>query len=238
LLGTTVLVNGNAQGSSGCWGRHSQTVPALAAAPFAVVAAAAEDGRADPEAITARPIMAALTAATNLSRRREEDAQPGCIPIQLQQVPRESNANYRFGDLLALARLSWVSQMAAQLAEMGYHDYRRSDAAVMRLLQRGPMPIGRVGQAIGVTRQAARKIVNGLELRGFATTSRDESDSRQINVLLTNDGARYANAVVVAIERLNSELSARVDPADLAAAESVLRTVIAHSRSHPRPDTR
>ena len=156
-------------------------------------------------------------------------------------MPRESNANYRFGDLLALARLSWVGQMAEQLAAMGYHDYRRSDAAVMRLLQRGPMSIGRLGQASGVTRQAARKIVNGLERRGFATTSRDESDSRQINIRLTNEGMQYAGAVVAVIERLNSELSARVDSADLATAESVLRTVIAHARgSQPqqRPDTR
>lgn len=214
-------------------------MPLLAVRPFAVVVTDAEGEAADPEAVTARPIMAALITAIAPNRRQATGMQLGCIPVQLQQVPRESNANYRFGDLLALARLSWVSGMAEQLAAMGYHDYRRSDAAVMRLLQRGPMSIGRLGQASGVTRQAARKIVNGLERRGFATSTRDESDSRQINVQLTNEGMQYASAVVAVIERLNSELSARVDPADLAIAESVLRTVIAHARgSHPpqRPD--
>lgn len=156
--------------------------------------------------------------------------QLGCISLQWQLVPRESNASYRFGDLLALARLSWVGQMAEQLAAMGYDDYRRSDAAVMRLLQQESISIGRLGEATGVTRQAARKIVDGLERRGFAKTSRDESDSRQINVQLTDEGTTYARAVVVVIERLNSELSAQVDPADLSGAERVLRTVIAHQR--------
>ena len=147
-------------------------------------------------------------------------------------MQHESNASYRFGDLLALARVSWVSQMASGLAAMGYDDYRRSDAAVMRLLQRGPMSIGRLGEATRVTRQAARKIVDGLERRGFATTARDESDSRQINVLLTDQGATYANAVRTVIKRLNRELCERVEPADLAGADTVLRAVLAddHSR--------
>jgi DNA-binding MarR family transcriptional regulator len=149
-------------------------------------------------------------------------------------MPRASTAAYQFGDLLALARLSWVSQMAGELAARGYDDYRRSDAAVMRLLQRGPTSIGRLGEATGVTRQAARKMVDGLERRGFARTSRDQSDSRQINVLLTDQGVRYASAVVAVIELLNRELRARVDPADLAGADAVLRAVLADSHSQRR----
>lgn len=149
-------------------------------------------------------------------------------------MSRESTANYKFGDLLALARLSWIRQMATCLAAMGYDDYRRSDAAVMRMLVRGPLSIGRLGEATGVTRQAARKLVNSLEVRGLAITERDGSDSRQINVLLTDHGARYATAVIATIERLNSELSAHVDPADLAAAEAVLRTIMAHDHG-PQP---
>lgn len=138
------------------------------------------------------------------------------------------DAPHRFGDLLALARLSWVRQMSSGLAAMGYEEYRRSDAAVMRLLQRGPISIGRLGDTMDVTRQAARKIVNSLERRGFAATSRDESDARQLNVLLTDDGASYATAVVAVIEFVNRELDERVDPADRAAAVRVLRTVIGY----------
>jgi DNA-binding MarR family transcriptional regulator len=126
--------------------------------------------------------------------------------------------------------------MASGLAAMGYDDYRRSDAAVIRLLQRGPVPIGRLGEATGVSRQAARKMVDSLQGRGFATTSRDGSDSRQINVLLTDRGVSYARAVVAVIERLNRELCARVDPDDLASADTVLRAVVTDPHGRQRAE--
>jgi Mn-dependent DtxR family transcriptional regulator len=107
-------------------------------------------------------------------------------------VARKSTVDYRFGDLLGLARQSWITQMASGLAAKGYGEYRRSDAAAVRQLQRGPMSIGRLGTALGVTRQAARKVADGLERRGFATVARDEVDARQVKVVLTSEGDAYA----------------------------------------------
>ncbi|MGH9116254.1 MAG: MarR family winged helix-turn-helix transcriptional regulator [Acidimicrobiales bacterium] len=148
-------------------------------------------------------------------------------------MPPKSTVQYRFGDLLALARQSWITQMAHGLRAMGYGEYRRTDAAVMRLLQRGPMPVGRLGDALGVTRQAARKVAQGLERRGLATAARDNRDSRQVNITLSGDGEAYARAVVTVIERLNRDLCRRVDPAQLAGADAVLRAVLAdeHTRA-------
>ena len=138
----------------------------------------------------------------------------------------KSTKTYQFGDLLALARQSWLGQMAGALDTMGYHDYRRSDAAAVRRLQRGPMAIGRLGTTLGVSRQTARKVATGLERRGFATTVRDTNDSRQINVTLTADGEEYAKALTKVIDRLNRDLYRRVDPVDLAGADAVLRAVL------------
>jgi len=147
-------------------------------------------------------------------------------------VPRKSTSQYRFGDLLALARQSWITQMAGGLAAKGYDDYRRSDAAAVRLLQRGPMSIGRLGAALGVTRQAARKVADGLERRGFASLARDEFDARQIMIKLTSDGEAYGEAVRAVIEKLNRTVTRKVEPADLATADAVLRAVLAddHTR--------
>jgi len=138
-----------------------------------------------------------------------------------------STSPYLFGDLLALARLSWVRQMASRLAQLGYPDYRRSDAAALRLLRRGPVPVGRLGAELGVTRQAARKVAEGLENREYARTERDAHDSRVVNVVLTATGTAYAQAITEVIHTLNREFCQRVDPAQLAAADSVLRAVIA-----------
>jgi DNA-binding MarR family transcriptional regulator len=143
-------------------------------------------------------------------------------------MPPPSSAVYAFGDLLALARQSWLGQMASRLAERGYEDYRRSDAAATRLLRRGPVAVGRLGTALGVTRQAARKVADGLHQRGYATIQRDPEDARQFNVALTAAGQEYASAVVAVIEQLNREVMRRTDPAELAAADAVLRAVIEH----------
>jgi len=158
-------------------------------------------------------------------------------------MPDESTAAYPFGDLLALARQSWLGEMASRLARLGYDDYRRSDAAAVRLLRRrGPVPVGQLGTALGVTRQAARKAADALQQRGFATTRRDPRDSRQLNVALTPAGQDYARAVTAVIDELNREVARQMEPAQLAAADAVLRAVLfdASARQRaawlPRPD--
>jgi DNA-binding MarR family transcriptional regulator len=141
-------------------------------------------------------------------------------------MPGESTAPYRFGDLLALARQSWLGQMASRLEQLGYSGYRRSDAAATRLLGRGPVPVGQLGISLGVTRQAARKVADGLHRRGYASTSRDPRDSRQLNVALTPAGQAYARAVTAVIAELNQEIAQRVTPAALAAADTALRAAL------------
>jgi DNA-binding MarR family transcriptional regulator len=138
----------------------------------------------------------------------------------------ESTPTYRLGDLVALARQSWLGQMYSRLEGLGYVGYRRGDAAVMRALWRGPLPVGRLGAVLGVTRQAARKVADALEQRGYATIERDSRDTRQLNVTLTPAGRDYARAVTAITEQLNREVAGRVSPAQLAAADTVLRATM------------
>jgi DNA-binding MarR family transcriptional regulator len=137
-----------------------------------------------------------------------------------------SSAPYPFGDLLALARQSWLNAMATRLAGRDYPEYRRTDAAAVRLLGRGPAAIGRLGQGLGVTRQAARKVAESLVQRGFAAITRDAADSRQLNVSLTPAGAEYARALTEVIAELNREVAVRATPEQLKATDSVLRAIL------------
>jgi DNA-binding MarR family transcriptional regulator len=161
--------------------------------------------------------------------------QPGCISLVSGIVSESSTGPYLFGDLLALARQSWVQQMAARLGEAGYGDYRRSDAAALRLLRRRPASVGELGTALGVTRQAGRKVVDGLLERGYASTQRDSADARRLNVALTSAGQRYATAITGVISELNAELAARVDESQLAATDVVLRAAIVGESGQRRP---
>jgi len=121
--------------------------------------------------------------------------------------------------------------MASALQQLGYDDYRPTDAAVFRRLLRGPIAVGRLDEVLGASRQAARQVVKGLERRRYATTDRDAEDARRLIVSLTPAGRSYAEAVVHAVESLNGGLVASVEPGDLAAARKVLLTVMSADAS-------
>jgi DNA-binding MarR family transcriptional regulator len=142
-----------------------------------------------------------------------------------------SRRPYPLGDLLAMARQSWVDQMARQLAELGFSGYRRTDAAVMRMLLRTPVPIGKLGASLGVTRQAARKVVDGLEQRSYVRTERGSHDTRQLNAALTPLGEDYARAVVTVIDELNRGIYQRVTDEQMLGADAVLRAVIGENET-------
>jgi DNA-binding MarR family transcriptional regulator len=115
--------------------------------------------------------------------------------------------------------------MAQRLEALGYHDYRRSDPLVMRLLRSGEVALGSLGQTLGVTRQGARKVVDGLVERDYAMVSASPLDSRRRIVSLTPKGREYLSAVVATLRSLNDEVTAHVDADELVAAYSVLEYV-------------
>jgi hypothetical protein len=55
-------------------------------------------------------------------------------------------------------------------------------------------------------------------------------------VTLTAAGQEYASAVVAVIERLNREVMQRADPAQLAAADAVLRAALFDDSTRQRAD--
>jgi DNA-binding MarR family transcriptional regulator len=90
-----------------------------------------------------------------------------------------ANPPYRFGNLLARARRSWIEQIAERMQEAGFPGYRRTDAAILGILLHGPLAIGQLGEALGVSRQAARQLADGLVERGYASFGTDDADARR-----------------------------------------------------------
>jgi len=128
--------------------------------------------------------------------------------------------------MLALARQSWVHRMSAELEKRGFAGYRLTDAATLRRLRAGTASVGQLARPLGVTRQAARKVVRGLEERGYAATQADPGDARKLNVTLTSAGCAYADAIIEVIDQLNWAVVTRVTPDELATADAVLRASI------------
>ncbi|MFZ0664329.1 MAG: MarR family transcriptional regulator [Acidimicrobiales bacterium] len=151
-------------------------------------------------------------------------------------MPDVASSPYRFGDLLALARRSWIRQVRAAVEKAGFDGYRQSDSIVLRLLAQRPLAIGQLGDGIGVTRQAARKVADAMVDRGYAEFEADPDDARRTLVVLTKYGRSYARAVARTQNALNAQMSERVSRDDLKAADSVLRAVFPTAESRRRLD--
>lgn len=98
--------------------------------------------------------------------------------------------------LLALARERWVRAMAERLGALGFSDYRRSDPWVLRSLRTADVALESLGETLGLTRQGARKVVNGLVERDYANVIASTIDTRRRIVELMPNGRQYLTAVV------------------------------------------
>lgn len=136
----------------------------------------------------------------------------------------DAKDSYRFGDLLALARRSWIRRICDELAWRGHPGYRVADATSMRI--QAPHPIGTLVRALGITRQAERKLARQLQERGYATTASDPGDARKAVAVLTDEGRAYAKAIIDVIASLNRALAERVGRDQLVAADLVLRAAL------------
>jgi DNA-binding MarR family transcriptional regulator len=145
---------------------------------------------------------------------------------------------YRFGSLLALARRSWIEQIRERMQEVGFPGYRQTDAGILGLLLYRPLAIGQLGEAMGVTRQAARQLADGLVERGYASFGTDPADARRTLVVLTASGKAYGRTIWMAQDALNERVRSRVGEADLAAADAVLRAVFPDGEARQRIDER
>jgi DNA-binding MarR family transcriptional regulator len=139
-------------------------------------------------------------------------------------VSAEPSDHHYLSDWVALARQAWIRETRARLARQGFNDYRRSDAFLLRRLRRASSSLGEMGSDLEMTRQGARKLVEGLVQRGYARVARDATDARRFNVELTASGAAYAEAIVATIRSMNREIAKNISRDDLEVALSVMQT--------------
>jgi DNA-binding MarR family transcriptional regulator len=132
-----------------------------------------------------------------------------------------------FSDLLAIARLHQLHRMRVELASRGFDDFRRGDGGWVRILAEAPRSPGEVAGIIGVSRQAATKMADALERRGYVDRADDPHDRRRVVLSLTERGVRYERAIVEVVDLLDETIRSRVPSSSLEIATRVLEVVIA-----------
>ena len=132
------------------------------------------------------------------------------------------------GRLLAMALAAVIDELHERLAGVGWPRVRPMWGFVLLALRDRPRNIGEVGELLGVTKQAAAKVVASLVDEGLVERREDPGDRRAAVLGLTPDGRRFladAEAAYQAIEDGWAQVAGRRDVAALRrAVTAVLRS--------------
>ena len=127
---------------------------------------------------------------------------------------------------MALAAV--IDELHERLAGVGWPRVRPMWGFVLLALRDRPRNIGEVGELLGVTKQAAAKVVASLVDEGLVERREDPGDRRAAVLGLTPDGRRFladAEAAYQAIEDGWAQVAGRRDVAALRrAVTAVLRS--------------
>lgn len=134
-----------------------------------------------------------------------------------------------FPALLRAARATYGKAIRAALAEAGFDDIPGNGLFVVGAVARTRLPMASLVRALGVTKQAAGKLVDTLALRGYVERVADPDDRRRLLVAPTPRGAAAAEAIRAATGGIDAKLAARVPAAQIAHARAVLLALAALS---------
>jgi DNA-binding MarR family transcriptional regulator len=126
--------------------------------------------------------------------------------------------------LLRHARSTYGRAMHRALAGEGFGDIPRNGMYVIGglALGAGDVPLSRLIQELGVSKQAAGQLVDILVLRGYLERAVQEGDRRKLTITLTERGHAAAAAQGVARIQIDAELLARVGADDIARTRRTL----------------
>lgn len=129
------------------------------------------------------------------------------------------------GRLLAMALSAVIDELHERLAAAGWPRVRPMWGFVLLALRDRPRNIGEVGELLGVSKQAAAKVVASLVDEGLVQRREDPGDRRAAVLALSADGRRFladAEAAYQAIEAGWAQVAGRRDVAALRRAVSTV----------------
>lgn len=125
-------------------------------------------------------------------------------------MSRPTGAGADLGILLTLALRAFTDQLHAELAQRGFGDLRPAFGVVFRALRDEPLTLTVLAGRLGVTKQAAAKVVDEMQAKQLLRKRDSSADGRAKLLELTPRGRRAMAAAI--------EIGAGIDQRVLAAA--------------------
>ncbi|WP_196807446.1 MarR family winged helix-turn-helix transcriptional regulator [Candidatus Solirubrobacter pratensis] len=115
-----------------------------------------------------------------------------------------------------------ADRLDAAVRRAGIDDMRSSFGFVIRALADSPQGLTELAERLGVTKQAAIKVIDEMEARGFLAREPHPADRRAKILALTDKGRRVREAALAESRRMERELRCALGDADVDALRRVL----------------
>jgi DNA-binding MarR family transcriptional regulator len=115
----------------------------------------------------------------------------------------------------------------------GIEGMRAPFGFVIRALAEEPLELTALAERLGVTKQAAIKVVDEMEARGFLVREPHPTDRRAKRLTLTRRGRAVRKAALAESRRMEAELRAALGDSDVDAFRRVLSEFGAGARARP-----
>jgi DNA-binding MarR family transcriptional regulator len=147
--------------------------------------------------------------------------------------PQRTTSQPDFAILLVGATRELADRLDAAVRVAGIEGMRAPFGFVIRALAEEPLELTALAERLGVTKQAAIKVVDEMEARGFLTREPHPTDRRAKRLTLTDRGHAVRAAALAESHRMEAELRAATGDADVDAFRRVLAAFGAGARARP-----
>ncbi|MBO0840694.1 MAG: winged helix-turn-helix transcriptional regulator [Sciscionella sp.] len=118
-----------------------------------------------------------------------------------------------------------IDDLHAELAKQGHPFVRPMHGFVFQAIGTDGSTAAELGRQLGISKQAAGKMVDGLELLGYVYRERDPHDGRRMLVRLTHHGVDCLAKSARIFDRLRSKWAKTLGTQRLQQLEEDLRTL-------------
>lgn len=119
--------------------------------------------------------------------------------------------------LLRAGLVAYRDRVQAQLAAAGFDDLPRGGPYVLGAMANQGGAARDVMEQLGISKQAASKLIDLLVVRGYLARETDASDRRRMSLSVTDRGRAAARIVGTTVGAVEQELARTLDPGDVEA---------------------
>lgn len=129
--------------------------------------------------------------------------------------------------LLFRATHTMNAEMAARVQARGYADFQPSFTALLAHLDTEGTRITTIAKRMDISRQAASKLLQAIEARGYVERLPDPTDSRAVIARHTASGRRLLLTAIEIMQSIEREYEASLGTEGLARLKRLLKRLLA-----------